>query len=419
MADPAFNVLSLCSGVNGLGLGLRLAVPHAREICMVEREAAACASLVASMEAGWFHKAPIWMGDIAEFNARPWRGMVDCVTSSDPCQPNSVAGKRLGADDDRFLIDQVIRIIEECGAPYFWRENVPGNADGQLAAIVPALEGMGYRVAAGIFSSAETGNTMRRERLFIMAEREGVEWGLGTRSERECLPDAGGSSLGVDGSGSGRHIDPDEELQAGRDGPVDAGGSMGGAESLGRREGRPEPAGQQGRRSVAGAGGEHGLAHIDGAPAEPWPFTNVWLGVSVEDQTRADERREDFANTPAAVKFVSYEPALGPVDWSGWEFVDQIISGGESGPKARPSHPDWHRASRDFCAANGIAYFFKQWGEWVGGTYDGQTVGDYVTFPDWGKVAAHDWSNGLFSARIGKARAGRLLDGREHSEFPA
>jgi protein gp37 len=95
--------------------------------------------------------------------------------------------------------------------------------------------------------------------------------------------------------------------------------------------------------------------------AAGFPLPNVWLGTSVEDQAAADERREDFRAVPAAVKFVSYEPALEPVDWSGWEFVQQIISGGESGPRARPSHPDWHRDTRDFCAAHGIAFFFKQW----------------------------------------------------------
>ena len=99
----------------------------------------------------------------------------------------------------------------------------------------------------------------------------------------------------------------------------------------------------------------------------PWPLPNVWIGVSVEDQTSADERREDLRRIAEAgwTTFVSYEPALGPVDWTGWDFVDQIISGGESGPDARPSHPDWHRATRDFCADHGVAFFFKQWGEWM------------------------------------------------------
>jgi protein gp37 len=91
----------------------------------------------------------------------------------------------------------------------------------------------------------------------------------------------------------------------------------------------------------------------------------VWVGVTVEDQDRADERREAFKNTPAAVKWVSYEPALGPVDWTGWEFVDQITSGGETGHGARPSYPNWHRAARDFCIEKGIKYFFKQHGAFL------------------------------------------------------
>jgi protein gp37 len=149
------------------------------------------------------------------------------------------------------------------------------------------------------------------------------------------------------------------------------------------------------------------------------PIRNVWLGVSVEDQRRADERREDFRATPAAVKFVSYEPALGPVDWSGWEFVNQIISGGESGPRARPTHPDWHRATRDFCARRGIAYFFKQWGEYrpsplgterrlVNVRRDGRwepSVGQYGV-------------NEELMSRVGKKAAGRLLDGVEHNGMP-
>ena len=91
---------------------------------------------------------------------------------------------------------------------------------------------------------------------------------------------------------------------------------------------------------------------------------NVQLGVTVENQKWADARREAFKEILARVKFVSYEPALGPVDWAGWEFVDQIISGGESGNNARPSHPNWHRSTRDWCNANGKTYFFKQWGSW-------------------------------------------------------
>ncbi|ODU67427.1 MAG: hypothetical protein ABT11_20300 [Novosphingobium sp. SCN 66-18] len=167
----------------------------------------------------------------------------------------------------------------------------------------------------------------------------------------------------------------------------------------------------------------------------PKPLPNVRLGVSVEDQTRADERREDFRATPAAVKFVSYEPALGPVDWSGWEFVQQIIGGGESGPKARPMHPDWQRATRDYCSAHGIAYFFKQWGEWLPWeagsppeweSQNGQREDHHALFP--ADIDSDPrWDDGIWAVpehthfafqRIGKKRAGRLLDGVEHNGMP-
>ena len=200
MALHTRNILSLCAGVGGLELGILLALAHrgeaGRGICYVEREAAAAASLVASMEAGWFHQAPVW-SDMLTFDAKPWRGLVHILASGDPCQDNSVAGKRAGAAGDRFLAPEVCRLADECRPDVVFRENVPGNADGQLAAIVPPLERLGYRVAAGIFSSAATGNTMRRERLFIMAIREG-----GGRGERGAQ--TGPGSLGhADGGGAG------------------------------------------------------------------------------------------------------------------------------------------------------------------------------------------------------------------------
>lgn len=162
-----------------------------------------------------------------------------------------------------------------------------------------------------------------------------------------------------------------------------------------------------------------------GPTAAQWPLVNVWLGVSVEDQTRADERREDFRNTPAAVKFVSYEPALGYVNWSGWGFIDQIIAGGESGPHARPPHPQWFRDTRDWCAAESIHFFFKQWGEW-------RDRGGHVPIPsrnhqshicyldkDSGRCKPHP---NRFSdetmIRMGKGKSGRLLDGIEHNGRP-
>jgi protein gp37 len=167
---------------------------------------------------------------------------------------------------------------------------------------------------------------------------------------------------------------------------------------------------------------------FSGGPVEvsSWPLHNVLLGVSVEDQRRADERRGDLAHLAALGwrTFVSYEPALGPVDWTGWDFLAGLISGGESGPRARPSHPDWHRAARDFCAAHGIPYFFKQWGEFLtpdqrhgitfGTDAEGKPI-DIGTALRRGQAVAID---GFWAYRVGKAKAGRLLDGREHNALP-
>lgn len=139
------------------------------------------------------------------------------------------------------------------------------------------------------------------------------------------------------------------------------------------------------------------IAHPKGPTT--WPLPNVWLGVSVEDQKRADERIPDLLATPAAVRFISAEPLLGPVDleqawhgenaldsecwgecawcenghppmhncqqgrgewWKDRSGLDWVIVGGESGAGARPMHPDWARSLRDQCAAAGVPFFMKQ-----------------------------------------------------------
>lgn len=140
------------------------------------------------------------------------------------------------------------------------------------------------------------------------------------------------------------------------------------------------------------------------------PLPNVWLGVSVENQATTDERIPVLLKTPAAIRFVSAEPLLGPIDLrhftikpekvhinalTGRRFftrgakIDWLIIGGESGPGAMPIHPDWVRALRDQCRGNGVAFFFKQWG-------------------------AHSAT----MARVSKHQAGNLLDGRQHHDFP-
>jgi protein gp37 len=92
----------------------------------------------------------------------------------------------------------------------------------------------------------------------------------------------------------------------------------------------------------------------------PWP-RNVWMGVSIEDITQLG-RVEQLRAVPAAVRFVSAEPLLGPLDGLDLAGVDWLIAGGESGPHARQVDPGWVRTLRDQCSAKGVAFFFKQWG---------------------------------------------------------
>lgn len=215
----------------------------------------------------------------------------------------------------------------------------------------------------------------------------------------------------------------------------------------------------------------------------PPVLPNVWLGVSTEDQVRADERIPHLLATPAAVRFVSAEPLLGPIDFRRWlaidwqcsrcrgffsgrhrpscpscgafggwsgshEFngrryptnqgvparrgsaLDLIIGGGESGPGARPMHPDWARQIRDDCAAAGVPFFFKQWGAWGPDHGDGGLAslnrflaartahlvdGDW-RYDMWASDPGRRFDADVFM--VGKKVAGRLLDDVEHNAMP-
>ena len=157
---------------------------------------------------------------------------------------------------------------------------------------------------------------------------------------------------------------------------------------------------------------------------------NVWLGVTAENQLTADARIPHLLRTPAAVRFLSCEPLIGAVDLTNaFNTVikpDWIIAGGETGIGARPMHPAWPRLLRDQCAAAGVPYFFKSWGEWAsaGDMYDtvhcqlvNSRTGD--TSPvvgGWGKWNdAADWE---CVRRFGKKTAGQMLDGQIHNAFP-
>lgn len=154
----------------------------------------------------------------------------------------------------------------------------------------------------------------------------------------------------------------------------------------------------------------------DGFPA------NVWIGTSVENQATADERIPYLSEIPAAVRFLSVEPLLERVDLGDTlsnDFgINWIIVGGESGPDARPMHPEWVRAIRDEAEENGVPFFFKQWGEYW--PEDQWEYDPELVLPDTPDILLPEFG-GLFLAavhRIGKTKAGRRLDGCEWNQIP-
>lgn len=185
------------------------------------------------------------------------------------------------------------------------------------------------------------------------------------------------------------------------------------------------------------------LEYFKSRDIDGWPFGHVWLGVSVEDQDTADERIPLLLQIPAAVRWISAEPLLGPMDIRCWlkmntvissasdlRYLNWVVAGGESGTKARPSNPVWVRSLRDQCNEAGVPFNFKQWGEWSPERPVGYCR---LTKNTW----SHDmyaWDNqghvynpvdpapGHFPSvcmwRVGKRKAGRMLDGKILNGFP-
>jgi DNA (cytosine-5)-methyltransferase 1 len=146
-----FTVLSLCAGVGGLDLGVRLAEPAARTI-----EAYACAILAARMAENALDPAPVWT-NLRTFDGKPWRGTVDCIAACYPCQPFSVAGKQRGAEDPRHLWPDVFRVVREIRPAFCFFENVGGHLRLGFEQVHDDLRSVGYRVKAGLFTAEEVG----------------------------------------------------------------------------------------------------------------------------------------------------------------------------------------------------------------------------------------------------------------------
>ncbi|MHC4178849.1 MAG: DNA cytosine methyltransferase [Planctomycetota bacterium] len=171
--DVAVRTLELCAGYGGFSLGLRLVRPGGfRTVCMVEREAYVAAVLAARMEEGLLDQAPIW-SDLATFDGRPWRGVVDLVTAGFPCQPWSVAGNQKGEDDPRWAWPHISRITEEVRPSAVFLENVSLKAFRRPRRDLVRL---GFRVPPAVcIGASHVGAPHRRLRWFSLAthpERE-------------------------------------------------------------------------------------------------------------------------------------------------------------------------------------------------------------------------------------------------------
>jgi len=190
--------LSLCTGYEGIGKGLRRVLPNVREIAYVEIEAFAIANLVNKMETQQLDAAPIYT-NLKEFPYREFRGQVDILSGGFPCQPFSQAGARKATEDPRHLFPYIAEGIRECQPRIVFLENVEGiisakTTDGEsvLRYVLRTLEGLGYKATAGIFSASEVGFPHQRKRVYILGYSEGTR--QSSSDDRSRQAQLGGTS---------------------------------------------------------------------------------------------------------------------------------------------------------------------------------------------------------------------------------
>ena len=187
--------------------------------------------------------------------------------------------------------------------------------------------------------------------------------------------------------------------------------------------------------SLSGRAAEQGRGYwaVDHGRSMMMPLSNVWLGVSVENQRWAEQRIPLLRATPAAVRFLSCEPLLDEVDLTPHLLgapglapgLDWVIAGGESGPGARPMSPRWVRQLRDQCTAADVAFTFKQWGEWTDVDHGLDAAGEddplFRRCTGNNRVNGHRMRtvDGQLLVRLGRHKTGRVLDGSTWDQFPA
>ena len=229
MVKNTENVISLYSGGGGLDIGFRLAVPNARTVCYVEREISSVSVLVNGIEKGILDDAPIWTNSTT-FDGSPWVGKVDWIIGGFPCQPWSVAGKREGKEDDRWLWDDIKQIAMSVQPKGFFLENVSGLITGHgIDTILGDLSEMGFDAQWGSVKAGDIGATHRRERVFILAYKRSIGWRRWSKGNEERIKlyvQTQGSfskcSSEMGDTSKSRHINKEEKIQSGRHSSLNA-----------------------------------------------------------------------------------------------------------------------------------------------------------------------------------------------------
>lgn len=311
MADTPMRILSVCSGIDGIELGLRLAMPGSQVLGYIEREAYAAAILLERMAEKSLEPAPVFCGQLEDVDAESLRGYIDLVSAGIPCQPFSTAGKRFGHADERAIWPAFLDLVAVVSPALVFLENVPGF----LSFFEPVGERlckMGYEFEAGLFSAEECGAPQRRVRLFVLADRHGDGCALIRRSgllDREWQAlgnDAHGrgeAMANADESGRRSHLGHDHE--SGRELDFVGGGSQ---------LADPECLGGERRGGSSFVGGAANSPRIEGDQRERNGHPTEPGGDEMGDRT--GEGCEGSAIRPHEMWAGPFPP--GPSDADGW-----------------------------------------------------------------------------------------------------
>ena len=329
MAVHPVNGLAICAGVGAIELGLSLAIGDAyRTVGVVEQEARLASVWVARMDAKIVGRAAIW-DDLTTFDGKPWRGCVDIISGGIPCQPFSVAGRRAGTDDERWIWKDAARVISEVEPRCVFIENVPGIIHAGLPEILSDLAALGFDAEWGTLSASDVGAPHVRNRFWLLAytRRGGARWLQHIARSGWQSPNHGaiGEEMGnANCNGlSGTHVRCTDETESWERFAGRTGCAVANAESAGHQ------AGGSGLRdaSALAVAASDGVDHMadaisDGTGDKPKP-----IGGSQRKSPHAHESavvRQGHRKGGAEGTYTRYLFPPGPADADGWrEYIRQ------------------------------------------------------------------------------------------------